>query len=268
MHREFAREGMLDVGDTIGSSQHNAHVRVFNAVDGLSLSEFVIASVLGEGAVLSTGEIGCFLSHLTLWWSVVRTSLPYAVVIEDDAVLTANFHDKLRYFVDQMTSTREPWDILLLEKCGEMRAQGEDRDCRAPAYDRMRAEAREREDGTLLPSLLRVDGIGCVPSGIRAYVVSQAGAKKLASQAMPLHHAVDVHLAELIYQGDINAYCTLPSIVHMHRGSLRSSDMASVPVYHTKVDGEVGYTARYGGFPSCEDILCVLQYRKKEKAEL
>ena len=39
----------------------------------------VLEEVLSDGAVLSSGEMGCFLSHLTAWQSVVRGSLPFAV---------------------------------------------------------------------------------------------------------------------------------------------------------------------------------------------
>ena len=66
----------------------------------------------------------------------------------------------------------------------------------------------------------------------------------LASKAIPLKHAIDVYLAEMIYAQEINAYCTLPNIVKMHTGGISSSDTASVPVYHTKIDDTVVYTAR------------------------
>ena len=115
---------------------------------------------------------------------------------------------------------------------------------------------------TTTPSLLKIDGIGCIPSGVRAYVISHSGALKLASKAIPLKHAIDVYLAEMIYAQEINAYCTLPNIVKMHAGGISSSDTASVPVYHTKIDDTVVYTARSEKeYPSCNDILCTLQYR-------
>jgi GR25 family glycosyltransferase involved in LPS biosynthesis len=264
MYSECAREGILNV------------VRVFNAVDGLSLSEFVISNVLGEQAVLSTGEIGCFLSHITMWWMIVRTSKPFAVIIEDDAVLTENFYSKLNYYIRKLS--HEDWDILFLERCGEMRQHTKDKDCRSPVYKGMERTMAMHSgsgnnegtgDGARLyyPGLLHIDGTGCIPSGVRGYVLSQSGAKKLVANAVPLRRAIDVHMADMIYSGQLNAYCTLPSIIRMHQGGLKSSDTASMPVYHTKINNKIRYTARDGVFPKCSTILCVLQYRVKEKHE-
>ena len=279
MHNECSREGILNV------------VKVFSGVDGLSLSEFVISNVLGEKAVLSTGEIGAFLSHLTLWWSIVRTSKPFAIIIEDDATLTNNFYSKLYYYIKKLTNVsyknhgignNEGWDILFLERCGEMRNKGPDKDCRKPVYNGMKRRMSGKDgidgyndnndyhragDRRHVPSLMHIDGTGCIPSGVRGYVLSQSGAKKLTSSALPLRQAIDVHIAEMIYRGQLNAYCTLPSIVRMHSGGIKSSDTASTPVYHTKINNEVVYTARNGNFPKCTDILCVLQYRVTNEEE-
>ena len=310
-YRQYAREKML------------SSVRVLSGVDGLSLSNLVISDVLSEGAVLSSSEIGCFLSHLTLWQSVVRTSRPHVVVMEDDALLTLNFRAKVRYYLnllakevgsdggDSCDSDRNSgdsddsgdsgdcgdcgngnggessWDVLFVEQCGEMRKRekqptgrrrGEaggsdkDKDCRRPVYRQMEREREKNINGGesgVLPTLLRVEsGGGCVPSGVRSYVVSQSGARKLAASTLNgLKHPVDVHIANMIYSGKLRAFCTLPAIIAtMHRGSLTSSDVGSVPVYHTKIDGKVVYTRHpEHDFPSCNDILCVLQYGVKKK---
>ena len=299
-YRQYAREKML------------SSVRVLSGVDGLSLSNLVISDVLSEGAVLSSSEIGCFLSHLTLWQSVVRTSRPHVVVMEDDALLTLNFRAKVRYYLNLLAKEvgsgggdscdscdsgsgsgsgngnewGSSWDVLFVEQCGEMRRGKEqptgrrrdeergsdkDKDCRRPVYRQIERE-REKDinggESGVLPTLLRVEsGGGCVPSGVRSYVVSQSGARKLAASTLNgLKHPVDVHIANMIYSGKLRAFCTLPAIATMHRGGLTSSDVGSVPVYHTKIDGNVVYTRHpEHDFPSCNDILCVLQYGVKKK---
>ena len=275
MRNEFSKQNLLfntnnnNNNNSNNNSSNNNNIKVFNAIDGLSLSEMVISNVMGEGAVLSTGEIGCFLSHITLWWSIVRSSLPYSVIIEDDSVLTDQFDLKLRYYLNLLNNEHQEWDFLMLEECGEMRSNEVDKNCRTPIYNSMKRNNNNNNNNedtttrtTTTPSLLKIDGIGCIPSGVRAYVISHSGALKLASKAIPLKHAIDVYLAEMIYAQEINAYCTLPNIVKMHAGGISSSDTASVPVYHTKIDDTVVYTARSEkDYPSCNDILCTLQYR-------
>ncbi len=305
MHRECQREGLLagrrsssspssssSSSSSLSSSSSVAHCRLFNAVDGLSLSTKVLSHVVGEQAVLSTGEIGCFLSHLTTWRSVVREALPFAVVVEDDATLVPGFGEKLELLLGRRVlggggggdaaaangnhRGTVSWDILFLEKCGEMRERGGDVDCRAPYLNHMRR--RHRASGSSsspLPrtvvadaGMLHVDSSACVPSGVRAYAVSQRGARKLAESALPLRQAVDVYLAEMIYAGKLNAFCAMPAIVDLHPGGLASSDMASVPVFHTKVNDRMVLTANLEvGFPSCDSILCALHFSADEAEE-
>lgn len=58
---------------------------------------------------VSPGEIGCYLSHISVWLSLIRTNLPYLCIIEDDAV----FLEKMS--VKECTlSAPEDWDILYL----------------------------------------------------------------------------------------------------------------------------------------------------------
>ena len=40
--------------------------------------------------MLSQGEVGIWLSHLTTWHDIVEQGLPFALVLEDDVVLSAD----------------------------------------------------------------------------------------------------------------------------------------------------------------------------------
>ncbi|NCC04170.1 MAG: glycosyltransferase family 25 protein [Proteobacteria bacterium] len=44
--------------------------------------------VIDDSANLTNGEIGCFLSHRSLWQKIANSNLDYAIVLEDDTVLT------------------------------------------------------------------------------------------------------------------------------------------------------------------------------------
>src|SRR5262245_54308049 len=43
-------------------------------------------------SALRPGEIGCYASHLTVMRLIVERGLPYALVLEDDAVLPVDLH--------------------------------------------------------------------------------------------------------------------------------------------------------------------------------
>jgi glycosyl transferase, family 25 len=52
-------------------------------------------STIYNGAALSLGEIGCAASHMALYKQIVAENIPYALVLEDDVSLPANFKEIL-----------------------------------------------------------------------------------------------------------------------------------------------------------------------------
>lgn len=42
---------------------------------------------IDPSAALTNGEIGCFLSHRSLWQKIAETDLDYAIILEDDTIL-------------------------------------------------------------------------------------------------------------------------------------------------------------------------------------
>lgn len=62
--------------------------------------------VIDDRANLTNGEIGCFLSHRSLWQKIANSNLDYAIVLEDDTILTpaldycALFRNLIRLNVD------------------------------------------------------------------------------------------------------------------------------------------------------------------------
>jgi hypothetical protein len=61
--------------------------------------------------------IGCYLSHVKFWWKVADEPEPYQMVLEDDAVVSEQFHDRSQQMVDELQNnpeTKDNWDVLLL----------------------------------------------------------------------------------------------------------------------------------------------------------
>ncbi|MEW5290179.1 glycosyltransferase family 25 protein [Erwinia papayae] len=69
--------------------KYGLNYKIINAIDGNDLPEEILNSVTWEyyKCHLSKGEIGCALSHLHIYSSILASNLDYALILEDDAVL-------------------------------------------------------------------------------------------------------------------------------------------------------------------------------------
>ena len=63
--------------------------------------------------MLSQGEVGIWLSHLTAWHDIVESGLPFALVLEDDVVLSEDIKAVLRNVLIALDG--EEWDIVALD---------------------------------------------------------------------------------------------------------------------------------------------------------
>lgn len=150
------RATILSRLDTLGFS-----AEVFPAIDGGSL-DLQNCDYDGRtrrliyGKDMTPGEIGCARSHLAVYREIVRRDLPYALVLEDDAVLA----DSLPYALQSLETTAEPWDLV--------RFLGKPKD-----LQRMRL-VRPLPDGL---ALTRIYG---TPGGAYGYVLSKKAAGRMA----------------------------------------------------------------------------------------
>lgn len=83
------------------------------AVNGRSLDEQTLGRVYDAeraeregGRQLSRGEIGCALSHLDIYQTMLDQELDTVLVLEDDAALSSNFGEQ---HVKPWTGTRPIW---------------------------------------------------------------------------------------------------------------------------------------------------------------
>ncbi len=89
---------------------------IHSAVDGRELDLSQIADRMDDqhiwerGVELQAGEIGCFLSHEKLWQKIVAEKIPYAMILEDDAILSDDFAD----IVNSVPTINYRWDIVRL----------------------------------------------------------------------------------------------------------------------------------------------------------
>lgn len=65
-----------------------------------------------NGKSLSLGERGCAISHKMIYEKIVSDHIPYALILEDDAVLPENFKSVVEH---EIANRNKKWDMLLFE---------------------------------------------------------------------------------------------------------------------------------------------------------
>ncbi|WP_374262415.1 glycosyltransferase family 25 protein [Zoogloea sp.] len=102
---------------------------------------------------LSNGEVGCYLSHVRFWQTVVERRLPHAIILEDDVICSPT----LMRVADEIAALDLPWDAVRLSALQPIRG-----------IPLLTLSGGER---LILPNKH--------PSGTQAYMVSLAGARRL-----------------------------------------------------------------------------------------
>lgn len=112
--RAFMKEQLERLGidyeffDAMVGSEYCSDPRWYDAEGAMRL----------EGRHLKPGEVGCALSHAAVYAEIVRRGLPWALVIEDDAML----HKDLPAVLERLQGGELRQDeIVFLERCDHVR---------------------------------------------------------------------------------------------------------------------------------------------------
>merc|ERR1719221_1080975 len=155
----------------------------------------------GQVQRMSGGERGCAHSHLRMWRVAAERPEP-TLVLEDDVQLCFNRSGGLgksngKVFTQRlgmiMAKAPADWDVIYLGWGGWR--QGHYRHWQADAY----------EDKGTSSLFRRAEYVWTTV----AYVISQAGAKKLLAAGSPLDQPVDNFMAWQASQGKLNSYVAL-----------------------------------------------------------
>jgi glycosyl transferase family 25 len=167
---------------------------IIPAFDGkkLSLPDLVTRGVYNDEVAKKTfdrslimGEIGCSLSHISIYEKMVKESVPIALVTEDDAKFAQGALDKLAHI---MSAAPEDWDIIQLR------------------HDAKRVEPT------------RVDGFiefpypDNLPVASTSYLIKLSAAQKFAANVYPVRYPADSLLGRASQWG-IKVYGTSPQLV-------------------------------------------------------
>lgn len=164
----------------------NLDFEIYNAINGEELSEeFINKNVLDyPNCYLTKGEIGCALSHINIYKEIVRNNLPYALILEDDAVLNPLLED----FIKDFENYNEKQGIFLLTGCFK--------------YVKNRKTVIGRFPVYLVGSAINAHG----------YIITLDTAKKMIKFLFPIRYEADVFKIFSMCAG-IKIYATVPHLI-------------------------------------------------------
>src|SRR5262249_721607 len=123
------------------------------AVDGSKPLPSALSAYFSPQHVMDAGALGCYATHIKAWQEILRQDLPYALVVEDDAILAADLPQALAGLV---TALPKGWDMVHLG------AEPDRASC-----DLVQLGSR------------RIVQFSRVPPGTFGYLLSRVGARKL-----------------------------------------------------------------------------------------
>jgi len=123
------------------------------AVDGSRALPPEVSLYFDAKHVMDAGALGCYASHIKAWEQTARKSLPYALVLEDDAILPLGL---ARVLAEIVAALPKGWDMVHL------------------STEPDRAVCEIAKVGSR-----KIVQFSRVPPGAVAYLISKAGAEKL-----------------------------------------------------------------------------------------
>jgi GR25 family glycosyltransferase involved in LPS biosynthesis len=137
---------------------------------------------------LSRGAVGCYLSHIHTWQSLLKSDKHVALILEDDALL---YPHMIQYLTQEVKTVPDDWDILLL------------------GYECLRCQ----KDETLGP-VHRVYKF----FGLHGYMINQKAIKKITQspRLRPIRKQIDTVLSDMAQKGELTIYATKRKLVEQN----------------------------------------------------
>jgi glycosyl transferase family 25 len=177
--RQFMEEQLKQLG---------VEYQIIKAVDGKNLTADDLAhyskktALRDFGRELTTGELGCALSHIKMWQSIVERNLAEVLILEDDAHLGRGLFDVLAH-----------------------------RDKLPEDYQHINFSTRAKQIpfGEFITDIYRASTHAERPYSAFAYLLTKEGAKYLLDIAFPIYMPID----NFVSISGIKSYGIFPSVV-------------------------------------------------------
>ena len=197
---------------------HQRLARISSRLDELEMPYERISAVFGEslsaselGAFysrtlnakiyrrpLSNAEIGCYMSHIKAWQTIVDRGLPCALVMEDDLIID----NEIKEFAQKLSASNTGWDIVKFY----CRKSNPKITARVPIGSNHQLCRFEK-----------------VPIGNLAQLITFNAAKKLLETRKNFGRPVDDDIQHW-WEADLNVLGVFPSVVHVIKNAQSDID--------------------------------------------
>lgn len=147
--------------------------RIVDGVDGRTLPQTEQDELLAPGQRYHAGVIGCYLSHLHVYETLVKENIEVALVLEDDARLHPRVVPFLRGGI-----AAEGFDYCFLDS--------DDHNDRGPVY-------YDRDDVAQLADGIRAFRLSDGPQTLHAYLITRQAAAQRLQHALPIEKPIDLY---------------------------------------------------------------------------
>lgn len=172
------------------------------AVNGKNLSKSEISLYCNQnkakqlfGRELLLGEIGCALSHKKIYQKMIDDNMPYAVILEDDAVIKEGFDKVVKLTLDLDVN----WELVLL---GHHKNQLKNLKSPISIWDNHLVNSEY--------SLGRLADFGF---GSYGYIVNIKCAKKLLAELNTIYKPIDHYIPDSNF---LNVYALHPVVINVN----------------------------------------------------
>jgi len=178
--------------------EQNVTAERFPATLGVELTNAELEDKATPAARLfcTLGMVGCFISHQRVWQRVVDEDLPAVAVLEDDAIVFADFNSNLQQLMDELP---DDWDVCLLGAVGCIASDKESLHMKLYGLATGGTRKSPGQSRSVSPNLY----VPYKPAGTHAYMVSRRGAAKLLERLPKARYHVDLSAWSL---QDLNLY--------------------------------------------------------------
>lgn len=187
-------------------NQYNLNFDFFTAVDGEALTAEEINAVYDENKAikkirrgLSTGEVGCALSHLGVYQHLLKHNIKQAVILEDDIIISPSFIDSL----SMIDYAPKDWELILLGHSDSPTGLGH--------FCKVNIPLAHNPTQFLIGKPIITVG------GTYGYIINQNGANRILSQIGKFYQALDNYTGDYKYT---NLYSVYPHTVRVNFNSL------------------------------------------------
>ncbi|EMI5492228.1 glycosyltransferase family 25 protein [Providencia stuartii] len=172
---------------------------IINAVRGTGLSNKEIQSLVYDypNCKLTKGEIGCALSHLSVYKIMIEKNISHALVLEDDTIIPVDIADTLNKI--KKIDNQKKANVYLLSR---VHSYIENKKLKSNIYSAYNA------------------------LGTHAYVINRKAAENMILAQTPIFYEADMWWYFNLFKY-INLYCYIPHVIALNEQSNNDSSLES-----------------------------------------